>query len=179
MLGLLVNMSLVLLRSRSLHLERHLKDDPKEKDNLAHEKPEIVTRLKADYEAWYQDVSSTRPNNYAAPLMIVGTEHENPTDLTRQDWRGTSWAFGSVGHWMVRVAKEGEAEVEVIFHPDEVGKEVGEVTLQVGDKKYVEATTGNRVTFPEVKLKKGAVRLEGTWAAEGKKVSAWQVKLMF
>ena len=35
--------------------------------------PEIVAKLKAEYEAWFDDVGSTRPDNYAPPRIIVGT----------------------------------------------------------------------------------------------------------
>ena len=66
-------------------------------------------------------MSSTRPDNYAPPRVIVGTEHENPTALTRQDWLGTTWGAGAMGHWVVDVAEPATAQIEVIFHPDVVG----------------------------------------------------------
>ncbi|MCR9118498.1 MAG: arylsulfatase, partial [bacterium] len=65
----------------------NLKTDPQQRNNVAGKHPEVVQRLKKDYEAWFKDVSSTRPDNFAPPRMIIGTDHEPRSVLTRQDWR--------------------------------------------------------------------------------------------
>jgi arylsulfatase A-like enzyme len=95
----------------------NLKADPTEQTNVASENPEIFARLKKAYDTWYADVSSTRPDNYAPPRPIIGSEHENPTILTRQDWLGTTWKEDSQGHWIVDVAKPVTADIQVILHP--------------------------------------------------------------
>ncbi|MEM0898038.1 MAG: arylsulfatase, partial [Verrucomicrobiota bacterium] len=140
----------------------NLRNDPKETVNLVAEKPKVFQRLKADYEAWFADVSSTRPDNYAPPLIIVGTEHENPTPLTRQDWRGTTWGAGATGHWVVDVAKPVTADIEVILDPSTVTGKESVVTLKVGEDVFEQTTAEGKVSFQEVALPKGEVRLEGT-----------------
>ena len=63
-----------------------LTEDPAEERDLAARHPDVVARLRKGYEAWFQDVSATR--GYAPPRIHLGTPHENPVTLTRQDWRG-------------------------------------------------------------------------------------------
>lgn len=156
----------------------HLKTDPKEMKNLVDQEPEIFGRLKKAYENWFEDVSSSRPNNYAPPLAVVGTTHENPSILTRQDWLGKSWGPGSTGHWEVEVSKAGKAEIEVIFHPDEVDGEA-EISLLIGGKVLTKKSGGSRVIFEAVELSKGKVRLESRRAAGDKVTGAWQLVVKF
>ena len=40
-----------------------------------------------EHDSWFDSVSSSRPDNYAPPRIHIGTPDENPTVLTRQDWR--------------------------------------------------------------------------------------------
>ncbi len=154
----------------------NLKDDPKEQKNLAGERPEVLSRLKKDYEAWFADVSSTRPNNYAPPRVVIGTEHENPTALTRQDWLGTSWRDGAMGHWVVEVAKPVTADIEVIFHPNVVtNNQVADIALHVGATSYVKKLAGNAMTFSGVELPKGEVRLEAVRRDSEAEVGGYQL----
>ncbi len=60
--------------------------DPFEQHDLAADQPAIVERLHADYLAWFQDVAATR--GFAPVRIALGGPRENPTILTRQDWRG-------------------------------------------------------------------------------------------
>lgn len=80
-----------------------LTSDPYETKDLAGAHPDIVTRLKKQLEVWFTDVSATR--GYDPPRIKLGTAHENPTLLTRQDWRGpqAGWTAKSLGHWEVDV----------------------------------------------------------------------------
>jgi len=81
--------------------------DPGERENRADAHPEIVNRLKQAYAAWFQDVSTTRPDNFAPPLIVVGTPHEKETVLTSQDKRTVENA------WLLRFATPGTYDVEL------------------------------------------------------------------
>lgn len=100
-----------------------LSSDPRQQHNLAAKQPEQFARLKASYEAWFDDVSSTRPDNFAPPRIVIGTEHEPVTVLTRQDWRhesGPVWDRKSNGFWLLEAPEPATYEVELIFkqgHP--------------------------------------------------------------
>ncbi len=153
----------------------NLKADPTEQTNVASENPEVFARLKKQYEDWYADVSSTRPDNYAPPLPIVGTEHENPTVLTRQDWLGTSWNPNGLGHWKVEVAKAGKADVQVILHPDVVTGNEATITLKIGDQTHELKSAGQTIDFKGIELSEGEQRIEVIRSEGGKSVGAWQV----
>lgn len=139
-----------------------LQNDPREQHNLAAEKPEILNRLKNRYDKWLDDVSSTRPDNYAPPRIIVGTSHENPLRLTRQDWRGASWGPRSKGHWLIEVAQKVKADIEIIFEPGVMPKEDCEVTLKVAGVELVRKVTPSTrsLVFEGLTLEAGPARLE-------------------
>lgn len=88
-----------------------LERDPGESRDLAREIPEVVARLRTEYESWFRDVSGTR--GFAPPRIRLGTSHEDPVVLTRQDWRGprAGWAADSLGHWEVEVVESARYEV--------------------------------------------------------------------
>jgi len=92
-----------------------LESDPGETKDVAAEHPEIVARLRKEYEAWFKDVSATR--GYAPPRIFIGTDEENPVLLTRQDWRGprASWDATGLGHWEVDVKRGGAYEVKLLL----------------------------------------------------------------
>lgn len=89
--------------------------DPYELHDLAAAQPDVVARLRRDYETWFKNVSSTR--GYAPPKIVLGTLHENPVVLTRQDLRGAGavGVLDSNGHWEVEVATAGKYDVTLSF----------------------------------------------------------------
>ena len=95
-----------------------LSKDPRQQNNLAAQRPKVFQRLKKSYEDWFADVSSSRPDNYAPPRIVIGTKHEPRSVLTRQDWRhvtGRPWGRDSNGFWLLEASEPGAYEVEVIF----------------------------------------------------------------
>ena len=94
-----------------------LASDPAESKDLSAEQPAIAAKLRQEYEAWFQDVSSTR--GYAPPRIHLGTKFENPVILTRQDWRGpqASWGAGALGYWEVLVTAAAKYEISVQMAP--------------------------------------------------------------
>jgi arylsulfatase/arylsulfatase A len=139
----------------------NMQTDPLEMKNVAVAQPRIVEKLRAQYEEWFDDVSSTRPDNYAPPRIHVGTPHESPTVLTRQDWRhteGRHWARNSIGHWLLHI-EEGTYNVDCRFPPE---KHAGKAELRVNDIRLVidveaEAQT---CTFRRVQLPGGDAHLQ-------------------
>jgi hypothetical protein len=135
--------------------------DPYELNNVAASNPDVVKQMKAEYDRWFDDVSSTRPNNYAPPRIHVGTKHENPVVLTRQDWRHTNgrpWARDSMGHWLL-TAKKGTASVHCRFSPSPTA---GTATLRVNDRELIVKLSANATScdFSDVSMPAGAVSLE-------------------
>ncbi len=80
--------------------------DPLELHNLVDQQTDVASRMHRDYLAWFQDVTAERA---LEPARIdLGATSENPSILTRQDWRGprtagmpTTWVSGKC-KWLVR-----------------------------------------------------------------------------
>ena len=144
-----------------------IENDPLEKNNVAAQHPGIAAKLRKEYEAWFRDVSGTR--GYAPPRIHIGTPHENPVMLSRQDWRGpkAGWGGTSLGHWEVHVAKEGTYSItlrcQAFNAPATAFFRFGDVTRDV--KLEPGAKT---CTFKDVPLKAGDGKLEA-WVLIKKK----------
>ncbi|MFO0918885.1 MAG: arylsulfatase [Planctomycetaceae bacterium] len=106
-------------------------NDPYEQRDLAADKPELVWELSKQYDAWFADVSHTRPDNYAPPRIVVGTEHENPTVLTRQDWRSADWKPNDSGKWLIQTPSDVVFQVTLRFP---AVKADGQALLRIGDR---------------------------------------------
>jgi arylsulfatase A-like enzyme len=91
--------------------------DPAEKNDVSEQHRDIVEQLRTAYEEWFRDVSGT--HEYAPVRIPIGTKHENPVILTRQDWRGpqAGWTETSLGYWEVDVAEAGMYEFTALFKP--------------------------------------------------------------
>lgn len=138
--------------------------DPSEKNDLAAQHPDIVAQMRAGYEAWFKDVASTR--NFAPPRIHLGTKHENPVTLTRQDWRGpkSGWGPTDIGHWEVLVAEPGMYEITLTFPQPVTGTAHFNIGAASVDKPL--AVDTKQFTFPATQFSAGPARLE-TWALRG------------
>ena len=87
--------------------------DPCELTDMAARHPDIVDKMKAEYERWFADVTEA---GFAPVRPRLGTPHENPTRLTRQDWRGPragDWEGNGLGYWEVTIPAAGTFDVAV------------------------------------------------------------------
>ncbi len=141
-----------------------MKSDPLEMHNVAREHPEVVARLRKEYDAWFDDVGR---RGYEPPRIVLGAPQENPSVLTRQDWRGprAGWGPDDLGHWEVEVARAGTYTIALKFAPQQ---EPTTAHLALGDvhlrEKVEPGATG--AGFPDVPLPAGPGRLEA-WIAPG------------
>ena len=91
--------------------------DPSESHDIAADNPDLVKKLRSEYEAWFNDVSSTR--GYAPPDIVAGDEHAPITYLTLQDQRGgEGGGYGANGFWKTRFARAGVYNVALRFAKD-------------------------------------------------------------
>jgi arylsulfatase A-like enzyme len=105
--------------------------DPAEEHDIAAQFPEIVSRLREEYEAWYDDVSSTR--GYEPPEIVVGDRRSNPVYLTLQDMRGgEGGGYGLNGFWKTRITRAGSYDVTLRFGTD---VKSGTANVQIGGAK--------------------------------------------
>ena len=116
--------------------------DPGESNNLAAQHPDIVSRLKAGYEDWFRNVSSTR--GYDPPRIPLGTRQENPVTLTRQDWRMVQqdgWGDEDLGYWEVDVKSLGDYEIQLRFTTQEA---LGRAEFKLGQVEAGKSFTPGR-----------------------------------
>jgi len=156
-------------------------NDPLEQHDLAQQRPNIVAKMKRQYEQWFEDVSHTRPDNYAPPRIIVGTRHENPVVLTRQDWRhvkGRPWGAESNGYWELHAAAAGRYDVRLRF--PEV-KQNATATLEIGGQKLTAPIDKDAAehTFEKLRLQRGDLRLTATLVFEDQTRGPWQVDVFW
>ena len=146
---------------KEIRLELYdLKNDPGEQKNLILERPEIAAQLKASYEAWFADVTTTR--GFAPVRFIAGTRYENPLSLNRQDWRGpqAEWSEpNAIGHWEIAIAAKGFYDVELRFPPFAVDAEA-EVRLGAVSKKVKIPAGAGKCTAVGLEPKPGPVKVE-------------------
>ncbi|MEP0842443.1 MAG: arylsulfatase [Phycisphaerae bacterium] len=154
-----------------------LEKDPGERQDRSAEHPEIVARLREDYERWFADVGSTRPDNYAPPRIHVGTPHENPVVLTRQNWRlevNGAVRPGNQGVWRLRVARAGTYQVRLRFP---TAAAAGEALLRFGgyeNRKPIRPGDAECI-FADVSQPDGNADLKATLTIGGKTQGPWQV----
>ena len=112
--------------------------DPGQRKDLAADHPEVVARLRALYDPFWERVSPR-----LTPVRIdIGNPAENPTVLCSQDWyleKGNPpWNFGSIkklpkvtGPWMLEVKKAGKYRLTLRQFPKEADKPVAAVKAKV------------------------------------------------
>lgn len=155
-----------------------MKVDPGQKNNVADKHPDVVAKLRNEYDKWWADTSK-RFLEYCE--IIIGSDEENPAKLTSHDWHAHGpWNQEQVrqgqkrnSFWAVEVARDGEYEISLRRWPEEVD---APITAAIPDGKAISATTARLkiadvdVTKPipqnatavkfKVKLKAGKTRLQ-------------------
>jgi arylsulfatase A-like enzyme len=141
--------------------------DAGESSDVSAEHGETTARLKAAYERWFDDVTAA---GFEPPRIHIGTKQENPTVLTRQDWRGplAGWRKESLGYWDLEVADRGTYTVVLTFDeprgPVTLALELGGKTLM--KEVPAQATSG---AFEAIELGKGSARLQAWIEQDGKR----------
>lgn len=142
-----------------------LPNDPYEEHDLAVEHPEIVADLKRQYEAWFDEMQKER--GFALPPIEIGTQHENPVVLTRQDWRGPAagWKPNDIGYWDLHGTAPATYRVTLHFAP---GATLAEASLGGTTLVTMLSPDQESCALGPFRLKPGATRLECFVVQHGK-----------
>jgi len=119
------------------------KTDAGQKHDVANRYPEVVRKLRKDYEQWWADTSK-RFDEYCQ--IIVGSDKENPSKLTSHDWHVHGpWNQEQIrqgrkqnSFWAVEVAQDGEYEISLRRWPAEVD---APITAAIEGGKAIAAKT--------------------------------------
>jgi len=173
---------------------KHLFDihaDRGQKNNVATQHPEIVEKLRAEYDLFWNSVSK---DHHLFTRMVIGSPHQNPTVLTGQDVIGSPiwsqslviWKQGKEGFWAIEAERAGNYEISIRRWPAESDLGLNETYLDNpslgAQKAYLEIggqtleqtipSGAKEVTF-KLKLDSGELRLNtGFISKDGKKVAA-------
>ena len=112
--------------------------DPTQSKNIAAKHPEVVSKLRALYNPFWQQVSP----RLTTVSIDIGNPNDNPTVLCSQDWRmpngNPPWHFNSIkklprvtGPWMIQVKKAGCYLITLRQFPEEADKPVVAVKAEL------------------------------------------------
>jgi hypothetical protein len=186
-----------LVENRELY---DLSRDPGQQRNVMAEHPEVVNRLRAEYDKWWSGVAP-QVNDHSA--ITIGSDAENPSQLSPADWEDSFLDQGRQvrdglrrnGAWNVVVDRDGDYEFEVRRWPREadaplssglpavkhadgaftagVALPIAKVRLKIGNFNALReaAATDKSITFA-ASLTAGRTRLQ-TWLldAEGNELA--------
>jgi arylsulfatase A-like enzyme len=140
-----------------------LQKDPYEIDDLSVSFPQVTRELKQGFDRWYEDIMQSP--HLKEPLRIrLGTSHENPTILNRNDAKGDEgiWAQDRIyGYWDVQVESDGFYDFTFMFR--EILNQEGTMKLRLGTTQRSLRNTDPMAQKLEMKgvfLRRGIYRLE-------------------
>jgi len=141
----------------------NVKVDPQEKNNILNENIDVAKQLKAEIDAWYDEIVAEDNNNKTFPA-VIGTNFENPVLLNRNDAKGTPVAWGQdnvLGYWDVKAPEDGI--YNITYHFLEPIAITGKVCLKMYPYNIEESNNKSEIsewTFENVKIKSGEYRFE-------------------
>lgn len=149
-----------------------IQKDPGQKNDVAREHPEVMTRLESAYSEWWSDVMS---HEARFTPFFVGASEQNPTKFTVRDWHptegGVIWKMELVedddlfvnGFWSLDVVQDGSYEVRLSRYPEDAEQPMGadKAVMEIGDSLMSSGVFPDEasVTF-NVDLKKGPTLLK-------------------
>jgi arylsulfatase A-like enzyme len=153
-----------------------LEKDPAETTDVSANHPEIMQRLRGEHQAWFTDVTARCAQNPSR--IVIGSEHENPVLLTRQDWRGreAGWTPKSVGYWELQVAGAGAYSISALAAPAEADRKL---RIRVGDlqREAVLPAKSDKIAIEAIELPSGPARLYAEVGEGGQAVGVNYVRI--
>ena len=163
-----------------------IKKDPSQKLDISKEYPEIVEKLRNDYQIFWDDVS--REHQITSHIMI-GSDKSPIVKLSSHDWlidKSPPWnqvhvidgKVAEISYWALNVAKSGEYQISLRRWPVEANKGINDDTYGKSFKYHtaqlsIGKTTQTKkipidakeITFT-VNLKKGLINLSPTFISD-------------
>jgi len=104
----------------------NLDDDPGQKNNIAAQHLDVVEKMQAHYDGWWNELGNNFERYY--PISI-GTDIENPARLSSCDWlrvycdnpNGVRGCVMDSGVWQLAVSQDGTYEITLRRWPEESG----------------------------------------------------------
>ncbi|SHM79613.1 Arylsulfatase A [Cyclobacterium lianum] len=157
----------------------NVKEDPYEQENIVRSNKALAEELKSEMDEVIADLTQS-PQLNQAQRMIIGSEHENPVYLNRNDADGERgiWTQEEVfGMWKVKTL-DGRYNIRFKFiKPLETsGKMVLETNSVIVQEQYEEVPT-DEITLSNVYLPEMEVDLIPHYVTEGRSIFPLWVEL--
>jgi len=155
-----------------------MEHDPLELHDVAALHPDVVAKLHASYQVWFKDVASTR--GFEPVRIELGGARENPTVLTRQDWRGplAGWDANDLGFWEVVVARAGSFDITLHFAPRRFPTTV-HISLNGTSRKQAVNAEATECAFKSMDVRSGPGRLEAWVLGNRARAGVLDVTVMY
>ncbi|MCY3681898.1 MAG: arylsulfatase [Gemmatimonadetes bacterium] len=172
----------------------NLDDDPGQKNNIADQHLNVVEKMQAHYDGWWNELGENFERYY--PISI-GTDIENPARLSSCDWlrvycdnpNGVRGCVMDSGIWQLAVSQDGTYEITLRRWPEESGLAITapapvmegvDGTLQAGKAllavrawmqigksvQETEVQVGDAAVTMTVDLEEGPTHLQTWWIDE-------------
>ena len=142
-----------------------LENDPYELNDVSREYPEVKADLLVELDRWYEKIIVS-PHLLDPPRVVMGSEHENPLILGRNDWKGPmamQWSSDEAfGYWDITIEDPGPYDVKMVFR-DHLPA-TGEARIRAGTRQYWitnRDTTIHEITLRDVLFDPGDHSFEG------------------
>ncbi len=135
-----------------------LQADPREVRNRIADFPQIATELRELHQSWFEDVSSERPDNYASPRIVIGTDEEPTTVLTWQDWQARGAGWGEQGTWLVDVPQLTTFDITVVLESPAAGNARLSIAQTVREQTI--ENPSKKVMFKDIAVPAGASSIQ-------------------
>ncbi len=156
-----------------------LKADLKQTTDLAAQHPEVVERMRGQYDTFWEDVSQ---EHNLTSYMVIGSDHSPVVSLSSHDWlidKLPPWNQDHIkngdvaeeSYWAIEVERDGDYEISLRRWPVEADKGINDGTygkafnyktarLRIGNVDEIKEIPkgAKEVTF-KVSLKKGITQL--------------------
>ena len=149
-----------------------LENDPYELNDVSREYPEVKADLLVELDRWYEKIIVS-PHLLDPPRVVMGSEHENPLILGRNDWKGPmamQWSSDEAfGYWDITIEDPGPYDVKMVFR-DHLPA-TGEARIRAGTRQYWitnRDTTIHEITLEDVLFDPGNHSFEGWYQVRGR-----------
>ena len=141
--------------------------------------PHRCVALSRRYDRWLEHVSATR--GYEPPRIFLGDPKEDPTTLSRQDWRGprAGWTEDDVlGYWEVDVRRAGTYRMTVHTKPLDQATTV-HVRVNNAEGTATLGAGATKVSLAPISVPTGAGRLEAWLDLGAQTRGVWYVDVEY
>ncbi|HIK93275.1 MAG TPA: hypothetical protein EYG03_15035, partial [Planctomycetes bacterium] len=112
--------------------------DPSQKNDIFAQHPDVVRQLTTEHLEWFDDVQK----GMMPTRIVVGSDVENPTELTSQEWvmpiGGPPWSHGHVvkrmianGPWWLDVAQSGKYRISLSRWPAYLNRSIDSTSAKI------------------------------------------------